>query len=160
MARLFITPREIQFINDLTKEYLKDTVGQKIYYFAISTKKTQIHEVYEEAAVPLLYSLIFSGAQIIDASKMYESIFDRIPLSMVGERWLIENSGTALANRRVYDGLKRTADIIIACGGGIVSLIFYPFVYAAIKMDDDLNRKVERVQECLVLSDDSILLLT
>jgi lipopolysaccharide/colanic/teichoic acid biosynthesis glycosyltransferase len=95
-----------------------------------------LHDRRVEAAVPLLYSLIFSGAQIIDASKMYESIFDRIPLSMVGERWLIENSGTALANRRVYDGLKRTADIIIACGGGIVSLIFYPFVYAAIKMDD------------------------
>jgi hypothetical protein len=64
MARLFITPREIQFINDLTKEYLKDTVGQKIYYFAISTKKTQIHEVYEEAPEKIFEKPIEIPAQV------------------------------------------------------------------------------------------------
>ncbi len=95
-----------------------------------------LHDRRVEAAIPFLYSLIFSGAQIINASKMYESIFDRIPLSMVGERWLIENSGTALGNRRVYDGLKRTIGLIIAAVGGIISLILYPFVYVAIKLDD------------------------
>ena len=36
MARLFITPREINFINDLAKEIVKDVIGQKIYYFSIS----------------------------------------------------------------------------------------------------------------------------
>jgi lipopolysaccharide/colanic/teichoic acid biosynthesis glycosyltransferase len=95
-----------------------------------------LHDRRIEAAIPFLYSLIFSGAQIIDASKMYESIFDRIPLSMVGERWLIENSGTALGTRHVYDGLKRTVDACIAVIGGLVSLVFYPFVYIAIKLDD------------------------
>lgn len=49
MARLFISGREIQFINDLTKEYMKDTVGQKIYYFAISVTKSKIHSVYDES---------------------------------------------------------------------------------------------------------------
>lgn len=89
-----------------------------------------------EAAIPFLYSLIFSGVQIIDAGKMYESIFDRIPLSMVGERWLIENSGTALGTRHVYDILKRLMDIVIAGMAGIISLVFYPFVYCAIRLDD------------------------
>lgn len=49
MARLFITQREINFINDLAKEVIKDIAGQKIYYFAISEIKTQIHDVYEES---------------------------------------------------------------------------------------------------------------
>jgi hypothetical protein len=49
MSRLFITPREIDFINDIAKEVLKDVVGQKIYYFPISEVKTRIHDVYEEA---------------------------------------------------------------------------------------------------------------
>lgn len=49
MARLFITPREIHFINDLTKEYMKDIVGQKILYFPISVAKSQVHRVYNEA---------------------------------------------------------------------------------------------------------------
>jgi hypothetical protein len=49
MARLFITPREIDLINDLTKEVIKDVVGQKIYYYSISAARTKIHEVYDEA---------------------------------------------------------------------------------------------------------------
>ena len=49
MARLFITPRELNFINDTAKELIKDVVGQKIYYFPISEIKSKVHDVYEEA---------------------------------------------------------------------------------------------------------------
>lgn len=49
MARLFITPREINFINDIAKELVKDVVGQKIYYFSISEIKSHVHDVYEES---------------------------------------------------------------------------------------------------------------
>jgi lipopolysaccharide/colanic/teichoic acid biosynthesis glycosyltransferase len=94
------------------------------------------HDRVVESAMPFLYSMVFSGIQIIDASKMYETIFDRIPLSMVGERWLVENSGTSLGNRRIYDSLKRVIDIVLSFVGGIFSLLFYPFVYIAIKIED------------------------
>ena len=50
MPRLFITPREINLINDLAKEVVKDVVGQKIYLFQISEAKSNIHEIYEEAS--------------------------------------------------------------------------------------------------------------
>jgi hypothetical protein len=49
MARLFITQREINFINDIAKEIVKDVIGQKIYYFSISEIKSKVHDVYEEA---------------------------------------------------------------------------------------------------------------
>lgn len=49
MSRLFITPREVDFISDLTKEYMKDIVGQKIYYFSVSETKTKVHDLYLEA---------------------------------------------------------------------------------------------------------------
>lgn len=49
MARLFVTPREIQFINDITKEFLKDINGQFIYYYPISIMKTQVDPIYDEA---------------------------------------------------------------------------------------------------------------
>jgi len=49
MSRLFITPRELNFISDITKELLKDVVGQKIYYYPISELKTKTHGVYNEA---------------------------------------------------------------------------------------------------------------
>jgi len=49
MARLFLTPREIDFINDINKEIIKDVVGQKIYYYTVRHDVTEIHDVYEEA---------------------------------------------------------------------------------------------------------------
>jgi exopolysaccharide biosynthesis polyprenyl glycosylphosphotransferase len=94
------------------------------------------HDKSIESAMPFLYSLVFSGVKIIDAGKLYESLFDRIPLSMVGERWLVENSSTSLGNRKMYDILKRLIDIAVASIGGVVSLILYPFIYFAIKLDD------------------------
>jgi hypothetical protein len=49
MSRLFITKREIDFIADTTSEIIKDVIGQRIFYYPVSTVKTQVHDVYEEA---------------------------------------------------------------------------------------------------------------
>ena len=49
MARLFLTPREINFMNDIAKELVKDVIGQKIYYFPISEVKSRVHDIYEES---------------------------------------------------------------------------------------------------------------
>lgn len=49
MARLFLSNREIDFINDASKELIKDVVGQKIYYYKVRPEVTNIHGVYEEA---------------------------------------------------------------------------------------------------------------
>ena len=49
MARLFITKREIDFINDTAKEIVKDVIGQKIYYYPINELRTDIHVIYEES---------------------------------------------------------------------------------------------------------------
>lgn len=49
MARLFITPREIDLISDLTKEITKDVIGDMIYYYRVREDATQVHELYEES---------------------------------------------------------------------------------------------------------------
>lgn len=49
MSRLFVTQREIDFINDTAKELIKDIVGQKIYYYPISVAKTKTHGIYGES---------------------------------------------------------------------------------------------------------------
>jgi hypothetical protein len=49
MSRLFVTQREIDFFNDIAKEFIKDIVGQSIIYWPISTLKTKVHPVYNEA---------------------------------------------------------------------------------------------------------------
>ena len=49
MARLFITPREIDFIADLAKEVTKDVIGDVIYYYKVREDVSEVHDVYEEA---------------------------------------------------------------------------------------------------------------
>jgi hypothetical protein len=48
MSRLFITQRELNFIADITKECVKDVIGQRIFYYPISETKTRTHELYNE----------------------------------------------------------------------------------------------------------------
>jgi hypothetical protein len=62
MARLFITPREYNFISDITKEIIKDVVGQKIIYYPISEIKTKTHEIYNEAL-----KKVFDNPIVLDA---------------------------------------------------------------------------------------------
>ena len=49
MSRLFIGQREIQFVNDLTKEFIKDVVGQTIQYFPVSIIKSKLNSLYNES---------------------------------------------------------------------------------------------------------------
>jgi hypothetical protein len=49
MARLFIGPREMNFVSDIAKEIVKDVNGQVIYYYPISEIKTKAHDLYKEA---------------------------------------------------------------------------------------------------------------
>ena len=49
MSKLFITPREVDYISDLTKEISKDVRGQKIFYYRIREDLTDVHDVYEES---------------------------------------------------------------------------------------------------------------
>jgi hypothetical protein len=62
MSRLFITPRELNFISDITKELIKDVVGLRIYYYPINEIKTKTHEVYNEAL-----RKVFDNPIILDA---------------------------------------------------------------------------------------------
>jgi exopolysaccharide biosynthesis polyprenyl glycosylphosphotransferase len=85
--------------------------------------------------IPKLYKFAISGVLFFDVSKMYEAIFERVPLSLVGESWFIENM-SSVAPKFVYDSLKRLLDIVVSFILGIISLVFYPFIILALKIED------------------------
>ena len=49
MSRLFYGQREQSLTSDLTKELIRDVIGQKIYYYAISEQNNRNHELYNES---------------------------------------------------------------------------------------------------------------
>ena len=121
-------------LNKLEGIDFKDEVLDVIYSEEVSTIVVDLRNEKVLTILPHLYNLIYSHVRFVDMYKLYEDIFDRVPLSSVSYNWFIENisSSTHIA----YDAIKRGMDIIIALILGTVSLIFYPFVWIAIKIED------------------------
>lgn len=84
--------------------------------------------------LPHLYNLIFSGVRFIDSHRIYEDIFDRIPLSLVTYSWFLEN--ISAGQKFTYNFLKRVMDIIVSFPIFVLSFVIYPFVFLAIKLED------------------------
>lgn len=86
------------------------------------------------AALPIIYDAAFQKNRfaLIEASELYQEVFDRVPLSLIGYEWVLTNLNASY----MYDMLKRAIDIFFALVVGAASLIIYPLVYLAVKLDD------------------------
>lgn len=141
----------------LAGEVASDARYPFAFEYVIDTAKAPSHEVIQQAcrvaeedevtflvvdlsnkavaaALPIIYDAAFHKKRfaLIDATELYQEVFDREPLSLITYEWVLGN----ISASRVYDTVKRGIDIVCAGIGGIVSLIFYPFVMLAIKLDD------------------------
>ena len=129
----------INFVSsvDLDKaegESFWDEIIERIYAENVSIIAIDLSSDKVEPVLPHLYNLIFSNISFIDMHKFYEEIFDRVPLSLLKYNWFLENISTQ--PRVAYDTLKRLMDIFISLVLLVVSIIFYPFIILAIKLDD------------------------
>lgn len=106
----------------------------RIYTENVSVVVIDLFDKKVEPILPHLYNLIFSKIKFMDMHKIYEDIFDRIPLSLLKYNWFLEN--ISFARKIGYDSLKRGMDIILSFMFGIIALIIYPLVILLIKLDD------------------------
>lgn len=81
-----------------------------------------------------LYNLLIHGVTFINVHDLYEEVFDRIPVSILDEQWFLENISSK--SNYLYDLGKRFLDLLIAVPALIISLVFYPLIILAIKLND------------------------
>lgn len=129
----------LSFISSVNIEELdgidfQEEVVEKVYSEGVTSIVIDLKHPKAEAILPSLYNLIFSNVRFLDMYKVYEEVFDRIPLSLVGYNWFLEN--ISFSPHTMYDTLKRMMDVVIAGVLGVCSLVFYPFVILAIKIED------------------------
>lgn len=130
----------LRFISsvDLDKEVegsgFLDEIISRVYADHVALIAIDLSHPRVEPVLPHLYNLIFSKINFIDMHKIYEDVFDRVPLSLLKYNWFLENISTS--PRVTYDVLKRIMDIVVSLVLGLVSLLLYPFVFLAIKIDD------------------------
>ena len=86
------------------------------------------------AALPIIYDAAFHKRRfaLLDAADLYQEVFDREPLSLVSYEWILAHVNAS----HTYDVIKRGIDVACAVFGGLISLALYPFIIAAIKLDD------------------------
>lgn len=121
MARLFVTPREMNFISDITKEVIKDVVGQFIYYYPISEIKTKNHDIYNE-----------SPEKIFDNPIKIEALVDmpvqKDTTGRVGyeQRWTIE---AYIQHRDMVDkGIQLAVGDFFSYGSIVYEMIAVSFI--------------------------------
>src|SRR3989338_1062444 len=95
-------------------------------------------------AFPIMYDAAFQKNRfaLLDVVDLYLEMFERVPLSLLQYEWILEN----VSSSRVYDNLKRFIDTFAALLMALVSLVFYPFVAFAIKMEDGGPLFIEQVR--------------
>lgn len=83
--------------------------------------------------VQKLYRCLPLNLDFIDLARFYEGLTGKIPVSVIGQVWFLENLRES--QKRNYEKIKRIADVVFSLGlGGVLALLF-PFVAAAIKID-------------------------
>lgn len=130
-------------LDTINTENLKREVANQIEANGVSFVVVDFNNKNVDPLLPYFYSKIFSKVSFIDMNEVYEDIFNRVPLSLVKYSWFLEN--VSLSPKFSYDFLKRIMDVIVAFIAAVVSLIFYPFIIVAIKLDD--GGKIFIVQE-------------
>ncbi len=86
--------------------------------------------------IPFFFRVAFSSRDVrfMDLQTMYESIFDRVPLSLLRYDWFLAH--VSRSARPFYDFMKRVVDVIGGILAGIVLLALLPFVWLMIKLSD------------------------
>ncbi len=128
---LFISSVNLEVLDGIA--FQKEVV-EKVYSEGVTSVVIDLKHEKAEAILPSLYNLIFSNVRFLDMYKVYEEVFDRIPLSLVGYNWFLEN--ISFSPHTMYDSLKRAMDIVVAGILGVLSLVVYPLVILAIKIED------------------------
>jgi lipopolysaccharide/colanic/teichoic acid biosynthesis glycosyltransferase len=130
-ALVFVSSIDLDEVEELD---FQDEIVNRVYSEEITTVVVDTRNEKIEPILPQLYNLIFSRVRFIDMHRVYEDIFDRVPLSLVKYSWFLQN--ISASKKFTYDFLKRVMDIVLGIILAVASLFVYPFVWLAIFLDD------------------------
>lgn len=86
--------------------------------------------------LPTLFDLSFLhfAFTFLDFNRLYEDTFDKVPVSCIQYDWFISN--ISQSKSAIYDAIKRAIDVIGSLVLLLPTLLIFPFVALAIKIED------------------------
>lgn len=114
---------------DFEGEVLERLMGEEVSVIVVDSRNELITPI-----LPKLYNLIFSHMRFVDQYRIYEDIFDKIPLSLIGYSWFLENVSSRA--HFGFDLFKRAMDIVLSFLLLLPTLVLLPFVALLQKLED------------------------
>ncbi len=111
-------------INKLKEIIEKEKVGTVIFPRFLYGNEKIIQQIFSNLPLRLNY---------ISFADFYETITKKMPLEVIDEIWFLEN--LARSEKRVEETIKRGFDIVFSFIGLLITIILFPFIALAIKLD-------------------------
>lgn len=88
-----------------------------------------------QKVLPSIYGLAFSSTthHLLDFYKVYEEVFDRVPLSLLHNDWFVAN--VSPVNTLFYAVSKRIIDIVGGVLMGLITIVVTPFIALAMRIE-------------------------
>jgi len=132
----------LQSASNFDDRLLKIIANDQIELVVVNSR-----EPASEAWLPFIFNLSFLQSKfvLIDFHKLYEDTFDKVAMSALHYDWFI--SYVSQTNNLIYDAVKRLIDVVGAVVLLVPSILLYPFIMLAIKIQDGgpLFYRTERV---------------
>lgn len=124
-------PEDVEVSDQLQGQVLEFITKENITIIIADTRNPHLARV-----TPVFYNLLFLHPNLVffDALRLYESIFRRIPISMLEHTWFLEH--ITRQPRPLYNLYHRLFDILASLVLGAFALVLVPVVAFAIKLED------------------------
>lgn len=111
------------------------TLLERLAHERISTIVVDTADKRVEPLLEQIYALAFlqQRYQFADLYRVYEEVFDRVPLSLLRYEWFLKN--VARHSFGFYAFFKRLIDIVGALLMGVVTVALLPFIYVAMRIE-------------------------
>lgn len=93
-----------------------------------------MHHTHIKNSISLFYELLLEKVEVVNFADLYEEIFQKIPLENIDAGWFFNN--LYLKKGRFYENSKRILDLLLTVPAFLISLLFYPFVWLGLKIQD------------------------
>lgn len=83
--------------------------------------------------IDVFYKVGKRNVQFINLANAYEKIMKKIPLEALDQLWFLEN--ISRGEKKLYEFIKRSIDLVLALIGGIIFAVLFPFIALIIKWE-------------------------
>jgi exopolysaccharide biosynthesis polyprenyl glycosylphosphotransferase len=112
-----------------TQKNIKELIQKEKINIIVNAKGS----TEEKEFTKILYSLLPLGVTVYDITRFYPEITKKIPVSIIGETWFLEN--LLETEKGLYEKTKRFFDILFAIFLGILTIPFFPLIALAIILE-------------------------